>query len=302
MFLGFLLFNLHYAKSQLNQRYHGHWNNKTAYNSIYSIQPYLREIGIQAQDTVVSIPDGSHVSLYLMNQKGWTEYIDQSFNTGERTFYNHDSIGIQRSINSGAKYLIINGIEQLFEKKYLQDFCYHLVGQYRGVLIFDPLAADTNYYLPEKVIKQKWLCNAENRTADSAYFLEDTMRFEYGITQSATACYSGEFSCRLNSEHPYGMTIKLDSATMGESFQLSVWRKNSIKNSGHIVVSIDGRSVDADSKIINRTADGWEQIELNVFILENLAGKQVVLFLYNPLEQEVYFDDFEITWYQSVMN
>lgn len=97
----------------MNTRYSEPINDFESNAAIYSITPYLRQIGIQAEDRVISIPDFSHASLYLMNQKGWTEYTDARFNTGTKIPYNQDSAGIQLSISRGAKYLIINGISEI---------------------------------------------------------------------------------------------------------------------------------------------------------------------------------------------
>ncbi len=294
-----LVFNLWYAQNETHKRYHSFINDKEIYQDIYTIQPYLRQIGIQADDTVISIPDYSHTTLYLMNQKGWTEYIDNNFNKGERTYYNQDSLGIQKSIDKGAKYLIVNGIEELYNKTYLQPFCYCLKGRYKNVLIFDLQAKDTNFTLFQKEISFRWLCDAEQLTADGKFFSNDSVLFEYGITQTQEFSHSGNNSIKLNQQQPYGMTVKIKDAQLGESFYLSVWQYNSSGVKGDIVASVDGKNI-TESKVVSSDSTGWEKHDATFFVSESLVEKEMVLFLYNPSENSTYFDDFEIIRYQSV--
>jgi hypothetical protein len=125
LFLFFLLFNLHYARKQLNDRYYGWWTEYKDYKDYHTITPYLRNLGIRQLDTVVCLPDNSHFTLYLMNQRGWTECMG----------YNSDSASITYSIYHGAKYLIVNGNE-VIKRKYLLSFIKNPVGQFNNIKIY----------------------------------------------------------------------------------------------------------------------------------------------------------------------
>ena len=125
LFFCFLVFNIVHAQKQMKARYYGWWSEHPLYKDYDSITPYLRSKGIQPLDTVICLPDQSHFTLYLMNQRGWTECIG----------INRDSSGIQASINRGAKYLIVNGNETL-GRSYLKSFLTHKFGQYGNVHIF----------------------------------------------------------------------------------------------------------------------------------------------------------------------
>jgi len=297
--LAMLIVNSWYARNETDKRYNTYINDIDDYKDVYSIQPYLRQIGIQPIDTVISIPDYCHATLYLMNQKGWTEYIDNNFNNGNRTYYNHDSSGIQKSIDNGAKYLIINGIEELYNKTYLQPFCFSIKGKYKKVLIFDLHAQDTNFTLFKKEVTYRWHCDAEQRTADGKFFYNDSVQFEYGNTQSHDFAHYGNYSIKLNQQQPYGMTVKIKDAELGESFYLSVWQYNSSGVKGDIVASVDGENI-TESKAVSSDSTGWEKHDATFFVSESMVGKDLVLFLYNPNEKSTYFDDFEIIRYQSV--
>lgn len=125
IFLCFLLFNLNHARKQMKERYYGWWTEYPAYKDYHTVTPYLRSIGVNPLDTVICLPDASHFTLYLMNQRGWTECLGN----------NTDSSSIVSSIHRGAKYLIING-EDVIKRKYLQSYLNDPIGQFNSIKIF----------------------------------------------------------------------------------------------------------------------------------------------------------------------
>jgi hypothetical protein len=296
-----LVFNVFYAKGEINMRYHSWWNDIEKYKDVYSLEPYLRQLGINPTDTVVSIPDYCHATLYLMNQKGWTEYTEANFNKGARYKYNSDSTGIADSKTKGANYLIVNGINNLYEKEYLQHFSYKLLGRYKNVLIFDLNARDTNFTLVDPPIIEKLFCNAEVLSTDDKFYENDSVFFEYGHTQTNTEAFSGEYACMLNELNPYGMTIKINDHRFGERFSIKAWQKKSTQANGVIVCSVNGQSF-YENDSIDTAVNGWQKFESNLFISEDFVGSELVIFLYNPSKDPVYFDDFEISRYQSVFD
>ncbi len=125
IFLGFLLFNLNHAQMSMYGRYYGWWTEYPEYKDYHIVSPYLRSIGIEPLDTVVCLPDMTHFTLYLMNQRGWTGCLG----------YNSDSTAIETSISRGAKYLIIHG-EETINLNYLQSFMTRPIGQFNSIKIF----------------------------------------------------------------------------------------------------------------------------------------------------------------------
>ncbi|MGD9993180.1 MAG: ArnT family glycosyltransferase [Salinivirgaceae bacterium] len=299
--LALLAFNVYYAKGEIYQRYHGWWNDKDKFADIYSIQPRLRQMGVSAADTIISIPDNSHATLYLMNQKGWTEYVDKQFNKGETVYYNSDSATLATSINCGAKYLILNGIAQLYEKPYLKSYCFDTLGTYREVYVFKLRSADTNFVLPQLRANRIFFCDAENTTADGAYFSNDSVLFEYGSTQSSDFAFSGTYSSKLNVDFPYGMTIRFTTVKRGETFKANVWRKNLPGAEGHLLASLAGTNL-SNYKVLETSEQGWELLELTIYINDKYAGNELILYLHNPAKSAAYFDNLEIIRYQSIFN
>ncbi|MBI2967428.1 MAG: glycosyltransferase family 39 protein, partial [Bacteroidetes bacterium] len=105
--IAFLVHNVDFARRRINGCYDG-WRNENHIKYTYSfekITPYLRSIGIQRDDKVICLPDNStNITLYLMNQKGWTNYGNLIDNPTR----------IQELINNGAKYLILYDKELLY--------------------------------------------------------------------------------------------------------------------------------------------------------------------------------------------
>ncbi|OFX74983.1 MAG: hypothetical protein A2X12_08025 [Bacteroidetes bacterium GWE2_29_8] len=125
LFAAFVMFNFNHARIQQHLRYYGWWNEYNEYKDYHTITPYLYSIGIHPLDTVICLPDDSHFTLYLMNQRGWTECMGN----------NLDSASISLSISKGANYLIING-EETIKRDYLKSFLSKPIGQYNSIKIY----------------------------------------------------------------------------------------------------------------------------------------------------------------------
>jgi hypothetical protein len=239
-----------------------------------------------------------------MNQKGWTEYSDARFNKGKRIFYNQDSTGIQLSIDKGAKYLIVNGIKQLYYKPYLQSFCKNLVGQYNKVLIFNLKSKTVNYSLEERTIDAEYFCDAESLSHDKKWYtgVPDSFMFQAAANQNNEFAFRGKFSCKVDASSRYGMTIKLKNLKKGESFAISSWIKQGKTVRGVIIASSSpNQYYNNDFTVIEKDSTGWEKIYKEFFVPEELENQELVIYGFNPAVEAVYFDDLKIIRYKSVI-
>jgi hypothetical protein len=272
---------------------------------IYSITPALRQLNINATDTVISIPDFSNASLYLMNVKGWTEYTDARFNKGNKIRYNQDSSGIQRSINLGAKYLIIDGIKNLYAKPYLQSYCKTLAGTYKNVLIFNLKKPGGTFNVEKRETDKIYRCGAESLSNDKQNFLSDndTVLFQNGSVRNDEFAHTGKYSAKLDVKSPFGMTITLSRLKKGESFLIRVWRKDNDKTGAGLVASSNSpnKFYFTESKVIAKNENGWERISMEFFVSDELENQDMKIYLYNPDTRPAYFDDLEITRFKSIL-
>ncbi len=143
-----LLFSTGYCSANQTMRYHGynsllkevliskkkidywrwyHWDYNLKFKAYESVTPYLRELGIDRNDKVISMPDQStNISLYLMNQKGYT-IADKENKTLNGQ--------LEQFTAAGAKYLIVNDTT-IYSRIDKDRYCYNKIGTYKNIEIF----------------------------------------------------------------------------------------------------------------------------------------------------------------------
>lgn len=123
-----LLINAGFTKDRMHERFSG-WMNDNYLQNIQrfeNITPYLRSIGIGPDDKVLCLPDPSPIiTLYFMNQKGWTDYSTDL-----------DSTRISYKINAGADYLFIY-IDSLYALPDIKPFLKNKIGEINNINIYD---------------------------------------------------------------------------------------------------------------------------------------------------------------------
>ncbi len=146
--LAFLFFNLNYAHQQIEKRYEEQYIFSKNYDaSTYKkqeAQTYLKSLGIEFPEKIISIPDVSpNFTLNYFNLMGWTEFAihPQPF----------EPWVLGSFIDMGAQYLIIS------DKKYLdhepfQRYMKYPIGSFEDTFfIFDLREIETDKDLREKV-------------------------------------------------------------------------------------------------------------------------------------------------------
>jgi hypothetical protein len=131
-FVIFLVLNIDYSIKRTHVRYYGWMNDYVDMQDVYTVKPYLQQIGIHEKDTVVYYPSPNIHPLYLMNLKGWTfDKIDSAAVENK-----HDSLMMQAYIERGAKYFITNDIKSLQNRKSILPFTKNICGNFGRVYIF----------------------------------------------------------------------------------------------------------------------------------------------------------------------
>jgi len=104
-----------------------HWDYETRLKAYETITPYLRSLGIEREDFVVSIPDPSpNISLYFMDQKGFTSLYQDGKTVREQLDFFNDR---------GADYLIINDTT-LYHTENFNEYLQTKIGRYKNIEIF----------------------------------------------------------------------------------------------------------------------------------------------------------------------
>jgi len=116
-----------------------YFGNNNSFEGLSEMQAYNRSLGIKADDLIIYLPDKSYnVSLYLLNQKGWTGYSGLTY-SGTNT-YNEI---LEKVELKGAKYLII-GDKKLLKEKRIKPFVKNKIGRFGKNLVFDLQNLDLN--------------------------------------------------------------------------------------------------------------------------------------------------------------
>ncbi len=297
----FVGFNLNNAKTNIRARYTGWWTNYYDLKGFYEIKPHLAGFGVGENDTVISIPDGSHLTLYLMDKKGWTSYTDERFGRAEPIYYNRNRGGVRKSIDHGARFMFIRTVEELLARPYLNDFTQNLAGSYRDILVFN-LREPAD---PKQVTERKRInclhCNFEEKdkygfvTNGNLDFLESNT-----VQQNEEHIFSGVNSLKLDSLNPSGPVIKFDDLQYGQKITATVWRKSENPESRIIFSASDSKIFyyNSNEVVEEDTIMGWEKIKLELFVPGIPEVDEYRLYLYNPSALPVWFDDLkvEISW------
>jgi len=91
-----------------------------------TIEPYLKEIGVEMEDYVISIPDASpNTTLYLMNRQGWSNLYHDPMQAENIEMYK----------KMGAKYLII-GDKEILKDSLLSPYLKRPIGQYKEIVLY----------------------------------------------------------------------------------------------------------------------------------------------------------------------
>ena len=105
-----------------------YWDWQVHREKFEGIVPYIRSLGINFEDRVISIPDESpNITLTLLQQKGFTDYhYWNNYQGTKRT---------ERKIELGAKYMIVQGDENLLRED-VAPFIKNQIGEFKGIKIF----------------------------------------------------------------------------------------------------------------------------------------------------------------------
>lgn len=197
-------------------------------------------------------------------------------------FYSGDTIIEQDVMN-----YVTNNIRRHHDTEVKNIFTNTITGE----KIFDIkyIAADTADTLVT-------VCNADSLWADGVKFAGSFGQyFNNGKTQDSEYALSGQFSSKLTTDCPYGMTYLIGQVKTGEHYRISVWRHTSNKEASLVAA---GRVSD-DLYLTERNAvavrGDWEELVIDLVIPEKMNNKELRIYPYNDTSQSAYFDDMKIT-------
>ncbi len=138
------------------------------------------------------------------------------------------------------------------------------------------------------------LCDAEQLTFNGSKFKSSNGHLlKGGKNQSTEQAFSGKYSIRLSPENAYGMGYTIEQPEPESYYEVSVKRYG---KEGFIVADTPDKRfyVTNDQTTINSHQNGWETLKLGFHVPPNIDNTPITIYLWNPGEGVVYFDDLHI--------
>ena len=144
------------------------------------------------------------------------------------------------------------------------------------------------------------ICGAENSIKKNNEIVFEKNGFFFGSAKNKTAekAHSGNYSCRVNKQNPFGLSISFNKIPKGAYIEVSAWKYAEKLNYGAIVVSCKtGKKLYLKEHYpCVQEANGWKKIILNVLIPEDID--ELKIYAHNYLEEDVFFDDLRIKYHK----
>ena len=149
--------------------------------------------------------------------------------------------------------------------------------------------------------QQVIICGAENSIKKNNENVFEKNGYFFGSAKNKTAekAHSGNYSCKVNKQSPFGLSISFNKIPKGAYVEISAWKYAEKLNSGAIVVSCKtGKKLYLKEHYpCVQEANGWKKIILNVLIPEDI--EELKIYAHNHLDEDVFFDDLRIKYHEK---
>ena len=140
------------------------------------------------------------------------------------------------------------------------------------------------------------VCNCEILAENPLYLLslKDSIRFEGGPLRSGEHARSGNYSVKLDKEHPFAFLHRFKDIQAGETFRVRIWRYGERNNILIGAGGSEGCPTVFSNNVIHRDEDGWDLMELVTVIPDSSYCDRLGIYLWNNEGSNVWLDDLEI--------
>lgn len=201
---------------------------------------------------------------------------------------------------NGKKILLMNGPSDSSQVAKMEQRGFPLKMVYKGnaqnIYILDTL----KYTPPPKdkiqQIGSTISFNADQFSTDGKSFVgSGSETFGPVNALSTDQARSGQYSIKLEKSNAFAVDYNLKRMKAGEIYQIDVWRKSDT-SSGYLVVAADDTKdfYLAQNEAIKFDENGWELLRIKLDIKNELEGKNLKVYLWNPRRRTAYFDDLSI--------
>lgn len=143
----------------------------------------------------------------------------------------------------------------------------------------------------QNTIVEVYECDME--MVENDLFFSYGHQFFNGATQFNGQARNGSFSCKLDSLHPYGVGIEIDSVSAGDHIIADICRSTTNPDAG-LVFSIGKNFYFLMNRGVNINDPNWELVHADFILMGPYHNEKIKIYAFNPNQQEVYFDDLKI--------
>jgi hypothetical protein len=144
--------------------------------------------------------------------------------------------------------------------------------------------------------------NADQFSPDRKLFIgTDAEIFGPVNALSTEQARSGTHSIMIEKSNPFAVDYNLKNTKAGELYQVDVWRKSDT-SSGYLVIAANDTKTfyQAQNEAVKFDENGWGLLRIKVDINKETEGKNLKIYLWNPMAKTAYFDDLSITKFSRI--
>jgi len=210
-----------------------------------------------------------------------------------------DCVGNSRITNLQGRYFlpalpfIIIGLKPYLKLDYKLHSAIFFVWLIGLFVSYD--AIDKRYYRSPFYDITELFSDCENLTDGMFFVFNNTsVQAGNGDTQTSIKSLSGQYSCLLLPERPYGMTYTLKDCSAGDIIDVKVYKSGI---GGEIIIaSDDNRLYYSINQTKEDTLNSWDMITGRVILPRDFYGGRIHVFIYNSQNDSVFFDDYSLRY------
>jgi hypothetical protein len=166
-----------------------------------------------------------------------------------------------------------------------------------STLLLAGLSFGYNYLKANKKLATQDIIVCDAEYTEGGNFITQGVQFNNGKTQSSEKSYTGKFSSKLDENHKYGFSLKIENVIPNQKYIVTARRY--IKESGRFALAIspspDKELHVQSAEAIMKDKDGWELLKIEIVIPNDGSVNNLTIFPYRASKKGIaYFDDLTV--------
>jgi len=219
-----------------------------------------------------------------------------NFEKNQFTYWNAEITLSEIIESSGNKLLIVGGpldenlLEPLKERNIPLNKVYS--GRIQAVHKLDTTEYNASTSNAEKQLTEKIICGAEEVSSDNEFFIgSNGAKFRHVHARCDQFSRSGKYSFLLNKQIEYAAEHIIENLTVGDEYEIQVWRKDGDCSGKLVVAAINTQLFYMSESDYIASEDGWNLIRVKFTVTPEIQDERLKIYLWNHQKQTCWFDD-----------